>query len=168
MVNQPMKRHRSKVYLDTSVINFIYADDAPEKMAVTKEYFEKYIKTGFYEHLISTFVLEELEKTPDESHKIRLKSIINAYDISVIEIENKGEIQNLAFGYVKAKIVPESKIFDALHVAFCTLNKIDVLLSWNFKHLSNINKERLFTIKNLELGYFFTPKLITPMEAYND
>ena len=70
--------------------------------------------------------------------------------------------------YVKSGIVPRKKVFDALHVAFCTLNKIDLLLSWNFKHLANFNKEKLFAIKNLELGYIFTPRLDNPLEAFND
>jgi len=31
------------IYLDTSVINFIYADDAPEKRDATKDFFERYV-----------------------------------------------------------------------------------------------------------------------------
>ena len=38
-----------KIYLDTSVINFLFADDAPEKRDITIEFFEHYVKTKFYE-----------------------------------------------------------------------------------------------------------------------
>jgi len=46
------------LYLDTSVINFLYADDAPEKQAMTCEFFEDYIKTVYYYIYISPIVGE--------------------------------------------------------------------------------------------------------------
>ena len=36
------------IYLDTSVINFLFADDAPEKKEVTVDFFNNFIKTGIY------------------------------------------------------------------------------------------------------------------------
>lgn len=48
------------------------------------------------------------------------------------------------------------------------VHKIDILLSWNFRHLANINKERKFLIANFELGYTYSPRLTNPMEVFND
>ncbi len=45
------------------------------------------------------------------------------------------------------------KIDDALHIAFCTFYEFDVLLSWNFKHLANINKQEKVNRVNSSLGY---------------
>ena len=157
-----------KIYLDTSIINFLFADDAPEKKDITIEYFEKYIKTNYYQHLVSPYVIEEINNTGDENKRKKLIEVIEKYEIEVWPLEKEEEIRKLASAYISAKIVPDKKIFDALHVAFCTVNKIDVLLSWNFKHLANLNKEKAFTSKNIDLGYWFTSRLDNPMEMFNE
>ena len=55
---------RPKIYLDTSVINFLFHDDAPEKKEATVDFFENYVKPGVYETFISQFVIEEILQTP--------------------------------------------------------------------------------------------------------
>ena len=62
------------------------------------------------------------------------------------------------------KTIPRKNVFDALHVAFCAVNKIDYLVSWNFKHLANINRERRILSKNYEIGYIHALRIITPTE----
>ena len=42
---------------------------------------------------------------------------------------------------------------DALHVALATLNNADVLASWNFKHIVNLDRINLYNSINLRLGY---------------
>lgn len=53
-----------KLYLDTSVWNFFFADDAPEKRDVTKEFFDL-IQRGYYEVYISDVVLDEIRDAPE-------------------------------------------------------------------------------------------------------
>ena len=50
-----------KVYLDTSIISFMYADDSLEKQSITREFFEKYLTV--YDVYISDLVLTEIEST---------------------------------------------------------------------------------------------------------
>ena len=47
--------------LDTSVINFLFADDSPEKKEIIKDFFEIFIKIGIYDTFISGFVIDEIE-----------------------------------------------------------------------------------------------------------
>jgi hypothetical protein len=61
-----------KLYLDTSVINFIYADDAPEKQKVTVDFFENIVKLKKYNTYVSDIVYLEIEKTNDEIKKRQL------------------------------------------------------------------------------------------------
>ena len=42
---------------------------------------------------------------------------------------------------------------DALHVALATVARVDVLVSWNFKHIVNLGRIRLFNSVNIEWGY---------------
>ena len=157
-----------KIYLDTSVISFIYADDAPEKRDITKDYFEKYIKTKIYEHKISIIVTDELGRTKDKTLRSKLLKVPEDYDLEILSMDPVEEVSFLGNKYIEAGIIPQNKIDDALHVAFCTIHKFDFLLSWNYKHLSNINKEKSFLLKNIELGYLHTPRLTTPLEVFND
>ena len=56
-----------KLYLETSVWNFYFADDAPEKRDITKEFFNN-VRKGQYEIFISEVVLAEISKA-NESKK---------------------------------------------------------------------------------------------------
>lgn len=58
-----------KIYLDTSVINFLFADDAPELKEITVDLFENYILQNKYKSYISDFVLFEIGKTKDSAKK---------------------------------------------------------------------------------------------------
>jgi hypothetical protein len=53
---------RPKIYLDTSVINFLCHDDTPEKKDATHDFFDNYVKTGVYQTFISVFVTQEISK----------------------------------------------------------------------------------------------------------
>ena len=57
------------IYLDTSIINFLFADDAPEKRDITKEFFDEYVKTGCYDVFVSPIVIDEISKTENEKSR---------------------------------------------------------------------------------------------------
>jgi hypothetical protein len=42
---------------------------------------------------------------------------------------------------------------DMLHIALATVADVDLLVSWNFKHIVRFDKIRLFNAANLEQGY---------------
>ncbi len=54
---------------------------------------------------------------------------------------------------MKDKIVTHKYRSDALHIAIATINKVDVLTSWNFKHIVNLSRIRLYNSINLKYGY---------------
>lgn len=56
---------------------------------------------------------------------------------------------------------------DALHVALATIGRVDVLVSWNFRHIVNLGKIRLFNAVNLEQGYGLI-EIRTPREVLAD
>ena len=37
-------------------------------------------------------------------------------------------------------------------------------MSWNFRHLANVNRERKVISANLEIGYMHDFRIITPLE----
>ena len=120
------------VYLDTSVINFLFADDAPEMKDITVDFFNNFISKGVYKTFISEFVLQEILQTNDLKKREALLKVITDYDIDLVEIADYTAIDNLADSYISNEVIPEKKKFDALHVACAVIHNIDYLVSWNY------------------------------------
>lgn len=161
-------KKRIQIYLDTSVINFLFADDSPENKELTHELFDNFIKTGIYETYISDFVIAEIEDTKSAVKKNKLLNVLNSYPIELVELTNKKEIEELAKKYIEAQIIPAKKFVDALHIAVSVTHQIPYLVSWNYKHLANINKEQKIKIVNIQNGYVNELRIITPLELLND
>jgi len=157
------------LYLDTSIINFLFADDAPEKRDITKEFFEDYVTQGVYDIYISPIVIDEINKTDDKVHKARLLNVIKQYQVPILDIEPyMSDIQSLAHVYLEQGIIPRKKLEDALHIAISTIYEMDVLLSWNYRHLANLTRERKVLSANIQEGYVKTLRIITPLGVIVD
>jgi predicted nucleic acid-binding protein len=155
-----------KVYLDTSVINFIFADDAPDFKKATIDFFENYF--SLYEVYISDIVLLEIKKTNDSTKREKLLKVVKDYAFILLESDGDERIKNLSNLYIQENIIPKKKFEDALHIAICTVFEMDMLLSWNFKHLANIHKEILINTINEREGYWKKLNLLSPLEAIYD
>lgn len=153
------------IYLDTSIWNYIYADDTPEKKEVTLQFFKK-VKAGNYNIYIGPTVTEEIERTKDKNKLKLLLDAVRRY--SPILFELTSEISNLAEKYIKEGVMPSDKKEDAYHIAYAVYYKVDVLLSWNYKHLANIGTKHGITSINIKEGYYKELELITPYEVISD
>src|SRR5215510_7420693 len=133
-----------RIYLDTSIINFLYETDSPDFRKVTEVFFENIIGKSKVDAFISNIVIDEINKTESESKRAFLLSTFEKYDNIITLVAEDDEIINeIAFlgeNYIKNGIIPEKKIADSLHIAYTTIFQMDILLSWNFQHLANINK----------------------------
>lgn len=154
------------VYLDTSVINFLFAEDAPEKKEVTEIFFEKFVRLSIYDVFISDVVLAELTATSDVAKRDKLVKVIKDYPINYVDIQNSPDIDFLVDLYLSKGI--KKKEADALHVAISTLNRIDVLLTWNYQHLANVNREKRIIAENMNNNYWHNLRLLTPLELIGD
>ena len=154
-----------KTYLDTSIISFLYADDSPEKQEITKEFFSRYLQK--YNVFISPLVLTEIENTRNIELKRKLKHVVEKFDLEILDIAGSDEdgLFNLARKYVKKGIIPAGKFDDAMHIAICVYYGFDILLSWNFRHLANINKQMAVNAFNRGQGYEKELFLLNPMEV---
>ena len=55
--------------------------------------------------------------------------------------------------YISEKVLTPKFFNDAVHIAAATTYKVDVIVSWNFKHIVNLNRIRLFNSVNLKQGF---------------
>ncbi len=123
-----MVSSRIKIYLDTSVVSALFDDMNPERQGLTRSFFD--IIERFDVH-ISELTLAELDRTPDVDLGRRMRETVK--DIAVLEITD--EVEELAMEYVSKGAVPETYPEDAMHIAVASLNGMDFLLSWNFRHI---------------------------------
>jgi len=99
--------------------------------------------------LLSEHTLRELAGAP-ERVRGRLHEVPDPYRIVLTDSD---EADALAEAYLSHGIVGPGSRADCLHVALATVAAADVLVSWNFKHIVNVGKIRLFGAVNLERGY---------------
>jgi len=85
--------------------------------------------------------------------------------MTILPDDAQPEVRDLAQAYISNKVIPKHKIEDALHVAYATYHEMDVLLSWNFKHLANLNKEEKILAVNINKGYRLPLRLLSPLEV---
>jgi predicted nucleic acid-binding protein len=154
-----------KMYLDSSIIIFSDAREAPEYMEITREFFEHYLDE--YDVFISEIVLLELDNITNAKQKETLFNILNNYDLNVYA-EFTDEIENLANRYIMEGTIPEKDLQDALHTAFATYYEFDILLSWDYKNLVNIKKQLQINGVNEAQGYTKQIHLLNPMGVMNE
>jgi hypothetical protein len=121
-----------KLYIETSVWNFLFADDAPEKMRDTILFFDRIAGSEDYELYISELVNAEIDDAP-EHIKNMLRDEIEKLEPEELEITV--EARNLAGKYAEANLVPQKAYRDLIHLAVATVNNMDFLISWNLSHI---------------------------------
>jgi len=147
-----------KIYLDTSVIGGSFDDEFKEYSIRLIESLKSDKITG----VVSEITILELENAPDF-----VKKDFESYEKKLEVIIVTDEIKSLAESYIKEKIVTDKYFEDALHIACATVCQIDLLVSWNFKHIVNFNRIIQFNAVNLKNGYR-TLQIFSPMEVLND
>ena len=121
-----------RIYIDTSVINGLYIEDAPWIKEATKNFFAVARKNN-YSVYASDFVIVEIERTPNPIKRKKLLNGIKEYELKKILVTDESE--KLAEIYIKNNIIPHRYLPDALHIAIASVHKIPILVSWNFKHI---------------------------------
>ncbi len=136
---------RPELYIDTSVIGGC-CDDAFEEWSLR---LINEIRRGLKIAVISDLTLQELEGAPPDVQKIyESLPYKNIRFVSLTE-----EAEKLANLYIAERVVGPKHLFDAQHIAIATIERVDVLVSWNFKQIVNLNRIHKFNSVNLKLGY---------------
>ena len=136
---------KQRIYIDTSVFGGHFDEEFKEH---TIPLFDR-IKAGEFIILYSTVTQDELENAPDE-----VKYLVKSLRADLTEfIETTDEAVDLATEYITEKVVGHTSFADCLHIALATINRADFLVSWNFKHIVNIERIRVYNSINNKNGY---------------
>ena len=133
------------LYLDTSVIGGYY-DVEFEKD--TKPLFDN-IRKGEFNMMYSDITEDELLDAP-EPVKMLIETIPDEYRKKV---ELTEEVATLADSYISEGVVGQTSRDDCFHIALATINRADILISWNFKHIVNVKRIRGYNTVNLKYNY---------------
>jgi len=136
---------KQRIYIDTSIVGG-YVDE--EFKEATIKLFNS-LENDEIKFVISDLLdLELLNALP------QVKEHLLKYSADKFErVELTEEAVKLADTYINAKVVGRTSLEDCRHIAIATINKVDVLVSWNFKHIVNLNKIKGCNSVNLRLGY---------------
>jgi hypothetical protein len=92
---------------------------------------------------------DELENAPE-----KVKDLLKSLKADLTEfIEITNDTIDLASEYVIEKVVGKTSYADCLHIALATINRADFLVSWNFKHIVNMERIRGYNSINIKNGY---------------
>ena len=133
-----------RIYIDTSVLGG-YFDD--EFNVDTKLFFDEILQ-GNFQLVISDLTERELVNAPS-----RVRNMLKDLEINFDVIAVTQESIELASEYIKEKVVGQTSLDDCIHIATATINKLDLLISWNFKHIVNVMRIRGYNAINLKNGY---------------
>ena len=136
---------KQRIYIDTSVFGGHFDDEFKEH---TIPLFDRIIK-GEFIILYQTVTQDELENAPE-----KVKELVKSIRADLTEfIETTDEVVDLATEYISEKVVGQTSYADCLHIALATINRADFLVSWNFKHIVNIERIRGYNSINIKYGY---------------
>ena len=155
---------KPRIYLETTIFNFPFADDAPELKADTLKLFDE-IKAGKYEPYTSAYVIDELENTVQTDKLEKMNRLIETYNITKLPMS--GEAEKLAELYLAEGAVSKKFITDAYHIAITAVNELDFIVSLNFQHIVKQKTIRETSRINEREGYKQIG-IYEPAEIIND
>ncbi len=116
------------------------------------------MESGRWRFVTSLVASEELTEAPE-----RVRELFNNTFEPADVLDVSEEIDHIAETNVAHGVVTQKYEDDARHVAACTINSIDFLVSWNFRHMVNVQRETAFNGVNLLNGYTAI-RIVNPLE----
>jgi len=146
-----------RIYVDSSVFGGCFELEFEKYSNMLYQMFEN----GEAIPVVSSVVYTEIAPAP-KWVQAKLSNLKNAEKIEITD-----EIYELAELYLKEKIITRKYADDALHIAVATYYNVNVLVSWNFRHIVNLQKIHQFNAVNMREGYNIL-EIRTPMEVIQD
>jgi predicted nucleic acid-binding protein len=150
-----------KVYIDTSVIGGCFdVEFSKWSIGLFND-----IRKGLWAPAVSEVVSAEVSFAPKEVRE-KFNELLS-YNPQVLAVDSSVEM--LVDAYIGHRILPEQFRNDMLHIALASAHEVDILVSWNFKHIVHFEKIVKFNAVNLEYGFrqlmIFSPREVVSDEA---
>lgn len=155
-----MKKQR--IYIDTSVIGGCFDHEFSQWLNGLVKDFE----AGIFIPILSELVAEELKLAPISVREKYFELLGLGAPMLLIN----DEVRELLAIYQQRQILTDKCRNDMLHIAIATVEEVNILVSWNFKHIVRFDKIRSFNSTNVEAGYkpleIYSPREVTVYGNY--
>jgi len=149
---------RPTVYLDTNILSQLHYRGGDSlnlvRQAKTHDWWE--YERRFYSLVTSGRTEDELARGKYRGQPAALAAVRR-----LTFLRETTEVKGCAAVYLEIKLVPATKIGDAIQLAFATIHRIDYLLTWNHAHLANLDVQRKLDEINRRRSWR-TPRLVSP------
>lgn len=136
---------KDRIYTDTSVLGGCMDDEFSEwSKKLVGEF-----RSGEKIAVVSDVMEDELLDAPDEISEI----LFSIPDEQLEHVQFTQECEELANKYLEEEVVGKGNIRDAQHIAIATVNRVDYLVSWNFRDIVNVDRINGYNGVNLKTGY---------------
>ena len=148
-----------RVYIETTIPSFYYTLRTDIESRAMQSWSRKWWKeyADQFTLVSSLAVIEELSDGKSEHTQDRIDLVANLEMLPI-----SARIRQITHIYIDRLIMPQDPFGDALHLAIASFHNVDALLTWNYKHIANLNKTYRIRQINQELG-LSTPELATPL-----
>ena len=143
-----MQIGKLRLYLETTVFNYYFDEDRPGHQDVVKLF--EAIGAGQFDGYASTFVMAELRQA-SEPKRSNMLNLADKYGIIVLR--PTPDVVRLSGLYIKKHIIPSSYRYDSAHIAMAAVNKLDIVVSYNFKHINRDKTKALTSAINLSENF---------------
>lgn len=149
---------RRRIYTDTSAVGGCFDVEFQHGSIPLFDAF----RSGAAVLVVSDLTLAELEAAPEPVRDVLLSVPVEHVEF----VSFSEEAAHLSEAYLNEGVVPSKSRIDAQHIATATICRADVLVSWNFKHIVNLERIHGYNSVNLRLGYPML-EIRSPMEVLN-
>ena len=155
---------KKTVYIETSVISYLVSKPSiniitAARQAATHKMWKKLNQWNCY---VSDLVLQEAS-SGDKKQAEKRNEKLEKFEI--LPINDNVEI--LANALLKGKAIPEKFSEDALHIAVAAVYSIDIIVTWNFKHINNPFTKMMIR-QVIGNNNYSCPELCSPDELLGD
>ncbi|MBO7123376.1 MAG: PIN domain-containing protein [Treponema sp.] len=127
---------KTKIYLDTSAVSYLQQEDSPEKTEATNRFWNKLKKHDDVDIYMSDVTFAELNKCHEPKLSFMKQKV---KELEFVMLKKDEEAERLADKIIELGILTEKSRDDCYHIAIAVLEGCNYIVSWNFKHLVNVN-----------------------------
>ena len=144
------------MYADTSVFGGCFDS---EFQAESRQFFDE-VRQGRFMIVVSDITSRELAQAPEE-----VRRTLAGLPVEQVEfVESSEESESLQEAYLRAEVVGRASSNDAGHIALATVADVDIVVSWNFRHIVHFEKIAGYEGVNALRGYR-SPRIYSPREV---
>ena len=154
-----------RVYVETSVISYLTGRPSRDLTVLAHQQLtQQWWNEGrsAYELYISEYVTAEASQGDPDAARQRMAALEG-----LPEIATSSEVEMLAGALIERGALPSNSRLDALHLAISAVQGMDLLLTWNFKHLANAIAILKAEAVCRQCG-FEPPRIITPLQMIGE